>query len=127
VKRAIAILFSIVYLLSAVGVSVEHFYCCGKLASTTFILGDTHHPVVKGLAKTDDCCKTTKQSFRVKDNHVGVSGSSIVPTWVAVMMQLVPALPEPAVQEYTGITYRVHGPPERQQTPIYILNCTYRI
>lgn len=126
-KRITLILLTALYLLSAVGVSAEHFYCCGKLASTTLSLGDSQPPVVKVNVKAENCCKTTKQSFKVKDNHVNAGASSIGLTWVAVIAQSVPTLPEPAVQEHTDIIRYAHAPPERQQTPIYILNCTYRI
>ncbi|HWZ34623.1 MAG TPA: hypothetical protein VNW51_00610 [Mucilaginibacter sp.] len=126
-KKIAVVLLAVWYLLSAVGVSAEHFFCCGKLASTAFSFGDTKTPVVKGTAKADNCCKTTKQSFKVKDSHVGADVYHVDASWVATITQPAPALPAPVVQELIAATYQAHGPPERQHTPIYILNCTYRI
>lgn len=127
-KKIVLVLLAALYLLSAVGVSAEHFYCCGKLAGTTFSFGDSGHPVVKASVKAENCCKTTQQSFKVKDNHVGAAASPIAPmAWIAVLTQPKPALSEPMVQENRAVIYQPHGPPNRQQIPIYILNSTYRI
>jgi hypothetical protein len=126
VKKITVALLTAVYLLSAIGVSASSFYCCGLRTSTTFSLGDVS--ASNSQTKADNCCKTTKQSFKVKDNHFG-SGS------FSLLTKFFPALHQPDTflslntKSFTAVhaAFNSHAPPFRQRGPIYILNCTYRI
>jgi len=126
VKRITIALLTTVYLLSAIGVSASSFYCCGIKTSTTFSLGDASTSHAK--TKADNCCKTTKQSFKVKDNHFGSDALSLsVKFFPATMEASVPY--ELNAEPFTEIqtAFNSHAPPFRQHEPIYILNCTYLI
>lgn len=116
-------------MLSAVGVSVEYFYCCGRLSKTTFSIGEARGSNAKTSHRADNCCKTTKASFKVKDQHVGANALHLnaEPFAVAIVAQHLTALPAPEVVSRSVNAFYAHGPPERQQLPIYLLNCTYRI
>lgn len=125
-KRTAIIILTLLYTISSFGMSVERFYCCGKLAHTTYAIGDSGSKETKAV-KADNCCKTTKQSFKVKDNHVGVK---------ALMLQsntFVASLPERhglvsfVVITISPLSYQANAPPGRQRTPAYILHCNYRI
>jgi hypothetical protein len=128
VKKITAILLTTVYLLSAIGVSATSFYCCGVLRSTSLSIGDLQSKDTKATAKANNCCKTTKQSFKVKDNHFG-SGS------ISLLTKIFPALNQPVIifnlntKSFTSAhaAFNSHAPPFRQHEPIYVLNCTYRI
>jgi hypothetical protein len=126
VKRITIALLTAVYLLSAVGVSATSFYCCGILKTTSLSIGADHESdkIIKG----DNCCKTTKQSFKVKDNHFGSDAlSHSVKFFPALMETTIPSElnSEPFVASHNA--FNSHAPPFGQHTPIYTLNCTYRI
>nr|WP_191165321.1 hypothetical protein [Mucilaginibacter glaciei] len=76
----------------------------------------------------DNCCKNDVKSFKVKDTHVGsVSfalndiSAAILPvdhSWTSITI----------VSEQIGLVrYQAHAPPGDAATPIYTLNCNYRI
>jgi hypothetical protein len=126
VKRTALILLTAIYLLSCVGIGVNRFYCCGKLASVTLIYGAADNQAHK---KADDnCCKNEKQSFKIKDTHVNASlftlqvlSPVLLPAinhWIAVIT--VKELP-------SAIAYQANAPPGSTAIPIYTRNCIYRI
>jgi len=110
-----------------VGVGVNRFYCCGKLASVTltYVMADNSN---KESAANDNCCRHEKQSFKVKDNHINVASFAftqlfpvILPAsnnWVAVGIENI---------ENTHTLYRSNAPPDNPGIPLYTINCTYRI
>jgi hypothetical protein len=127
VKRIAIAFLTAVYLLSAIGVSATSVYCCGALKSTSLSIGELQSKDSK-TAKDANCCKTTKQSFKVKDNYFGASSFSFV-------TKLFPVLHQPATifslntKSFTAVctAFDSHAPPFRQHETIYTLNCTYRI
>jgi hypothetical protein len=123
VKRTALILLTVIYLLSCVGIGVNRFYCCGKLASVTLTYVTADHTDNKG-----NCCKHQIKSFKVKDTHVNVASfvlndlsAVILPslsTWNSII---------PVNEQIAAIGYQSHAPPGNPAIPIYTLNCAYRI
>ncbi|MDB4925923.1 MAG: hypothetical protein JWR23_1979 [Mucilaginibacter sp.] len=74
------------------------------------------------------CCKTKTQLLKVKDQHVGSESFSlnanlfnaIIPTCLIVDFSVYSFKPE-----YTA--FNSHAPPDQAKTPVYILNCNYRV
>jgi len=126
VKRFIVIILALFYLLSATGVTAEHFYCCGKLAHTSFSIGDNGGND-KNQAKTDNCCKTTKQSFKVKDQHIVAKTFDLQAKVFAALQPGLIKFQPVAVYGRLIPVYQANAPPQPQLPSIYILNCTYRI
>jgi hypothetical protein len=121
-KRSALILLTAIYLLSCVGIGVNRFYCCGKLASVTLTYAKADH------ADKNNCCKNISKSFKVKDSHVntvsfafGHSAPVILPS-LAIWHTAIPV----AVQIAT-VAYQSNAPPGSPAAPIYTLNCAYRI
>jgi len=122
VKRSALILLTAIYLLSCVGIGVNRFYCCGKLASVKITYATTDH------SDKDNCCKNDIKSFKVKDTHVNTTvfalsdlSPVILPTlsnWNAIV---------PVKEKTAAIGYQSHAPPGSAATPIYTFNCAYRI
>ncbi|HTD39373.1 MAG TPA: hypothetical protein VK671_02045, partial [Mucilaginibacter sp.] len=75
-KRTALILLMAIYLLSCMGMGINRYYCCGKLASVTLTYGASDNTINKA-AKNKNCCRNEKQSFKVKDNHFNVASSSL--------------------------------------------------
>src|SRR6185437_2913621 len=107
--------------------SASSFYCCGVLKSTTLSIGEAHSTSAKANGKTDNCCKTTKRSFKVKDHYCGAGSSFVLAKSLPVFAPFtsLQLSDEPFAEAYT--TFNSHGPPFRQHEPIYILNCTFRM
>jgi hypothetical protein len=126
-KRSALIFMTTIYLLSIVGMGVNRFYCCGKLASVTLIYGSEDN-TGKEAGKKDNCCKNEKQSFKVKDTHVSATSFAFIAPSPAIL----PAFSNwnlfAVFQERPlTIAYQSNAPPGNPDTPIYTLNCTYRI
>jgi hypothetical protein len=121
-KRSALILLTAVYLLSLVGIGINRFYCCGKLASVTLTIAS------RDYTDNGNCCKHESKSFKLKDSHVNADFLSLA--------KLPPALlPAPAQWVTSGIatesvnpvTYLANAPPDHPAVPIYTINCAYRI
>lgn len=127
-KRATLILLTAIYLLSNLGLTVNSYYCCGVLLSTSLSPGPKHHDGCK--MASDGCCKTKKQYLKLKDRHWGEPGFNL-------NVKLFPALDilSPYFTTHTWlnnhnkqvISYNNHRPPDRLKTSVYIFNCTYLI
>jgi hypothetical protein len=127
VKRTALIILTAIYLISCVGIGINRFYCCGKLASVTLTYGDNDNTNDQS-AKKDNCCKNEKQSFKVKDNHFSVVPFSLDHPAPALNPSFVNFHNEKIVTYLSSkIVYEGNAPPGHSDIPAYILNCTYRI
>ncbi|MET3981919.1 hypothetical protein ABIB62_004521 [Mucilaginibacter sp. UYP25] len=126
-KKITIVLLTAFYLLSATGVSASSYYCCGFLSSTTFSIGEIQGANTKVAAKTNDCCKTIKHSFKVKDNHYGPGFSTIVIHFVPVILPFSSLEPIEGTFEKSYTVLDNHAPPFGQHTSIYTLYCSYLI
>jgi hypothetical protein len=121
-KRLSLILLTVIYLLSSVGIGINRFYCCGKLASVTLTYAKADH------TDKNNCCKNISKSFKVKDSHINGAYFALND----LLPVMLPALNNwnsvpPVIEQAAAIGYQSHAPPGSPATPIYTLNCTYRI
>lgn len=125
-KRTALLTLILIYTLSCLGVSAEQYYCCGKLARTAFTIGDIGYKEVK-TDKPDKCCKTTKQSYKVKDSHLSVKTDLSFDQSFAVVTPvfLVPGSPEQA-EPVVLYAYDSQAPPVNRN-PLYLLYANFRI
>ncbi|PTQ99738.1 hypothetical protein C8P68_102568 [Mucilaginibacter yixingensis] len=125
-KRTALLILTLLYTLSSLGMSVERFYCCGKLANTTYAIGDSGNKEVKA-AKADNCCKTVKTTFKVKDNHFSAKTVLDFKNSVAVIAPVffVPVAPERAESPVMNV-YDSQAPPVHRN-PLYLLYANFRI
>lgn len=125
-KRTALLILTLLYTISCLGMSVERFYCCGKLARTTYIIGDTGGKEVKA-GKDDKCCKTVKTTFKVKDNHFSAKTGPDFKNAVAVIVPVffIPisyeGIESPAPDVYGRQACPVH------RSPLYLLYLNFRI
>lgn len=126
-KRTALILLTAVYFISCMGMSVNRFYCCGKLTSTTFSYGASDNSGSKPGNK-DKCCGHEKQSFKVKDSHFSTASISLSHPLPAIIPSFISLADEPVVSFlHTKILYKGNAPPGHSDIPVYTLNCAYRI
>lgn len=125
-KRTALILLTAIYIISCLGMSVNRFYCCGKLASVSYNLGAPENS--DKSAKQHKCCDHQKQSFKVKDSHFSAASFSLNHPLPAIVPSLISLADEPVVGIlHTKIVYKGNAPPGHSDIPVYTLNCAYRI
>lgn len=126
-KRTALILLTVIYLSSLVGVEVNRFYCCGKLASVTITYGASDNKEDK-TAKKDNCCKHKIQNFKVNDSHFNVASFSFDHPLPAILPGLIHLDNEQLFKVLPAtVAYNGNAPPGYSNIPVYTLNCTYRI
>jgi len=126
-KRTVLILLTAIYLLSCVGMGINRFYCCGKLAAVTLIYGASDNANNKA-AKNSNCCRNEKQSFKVKDDHFSAASFSLKQPMAALLPSFGNDQNEAiANQLHTKIVYKGNAPPGYPDIPVYTLNCAYII
>jgi len=125
-KRIALILLTAIYIVSCMGMSVNRFYCCGKLASVSYSLGATENG--NKSAKKDKCCDHEKQSFKVKDSHFSAASLSLNRPLPVIIPSFISLVNEPVAGILPAkIVYKGNAPPGHSDIPVYTLNCAYRI
>lgn len=126
-KKIVLIILISIYSLSAFGVSLKEFYCCGKLKSITVIVADEGKDKCGKADSKDGCCKTKYQFFKVKDKHLTtvdlttpVKHFTDIVFFKSIYQSLL--LPH-RVQVISGSL----SPPLHTGVPIYISNCVFRV
>jgi len=81
VKKLFSILLLFIYLPAVSGVSVDSFYCCGKLSSVHFHLGEdaaASNTLKKYRSQNDhlNCCEHIVQSFKIQDAQQQSTGDT---------------------------------------------------
>jgi hypothetical protein len=127
VKKVIIIFLTAVYLLSAIGVSANSFYCCDVLKSTSISFSADNQVDQKMPDGADGCCKTKSRIFKVKDQHYGVGSFSLLIKFFPSFIQfnLFKLNAQPYAEFYSA--FNGNAPPFWQQLQIYTIHCSYRI
>ncbi|WP_394772584.1 hypothetical protein [Mucilaginibacter sp.] len=127
-KRTAVILLTTIYLLSSLGVAANSFYCCGRLKSTTFFLGAEKMANCKMASNMKGCCKTKKQYYKIKDQHLCALGFNLdTKLFASISIRDFAIYVGLNNQRPQLVSYNSHGPPDRLKASVYTLNCTYRI
>jgi hypothetical protein len=126
-KRILLILVGLMYITSVSGVTINHHYCGGKLATISLSLASDHSCRCGSKKMKKDCCKNQQVQVKVKCEHKS-AGKFRVNT---DLFKILPA----CVTEYTLKTlscelntitvYR--RPPPRPNNSLLVLNSVFRI
>jgi hypothetical protein len=109
------------------GIGLNRFYCCGKLASVKLIYGATEN-TGKEAGKKDNCCRNEQSSLKIKDTHFNTAAFSLTNPIPAIIASFISLNNEAVVKDLqTKIAYNSNAPPGCRDIRIYTLNCTYRI
>jgi hypothetical protein len=126
-KKTALILLICIYSLATMGFSLQKFYCCGKLKSTTISLTQNTEKSGKGNEKSG-CCDNKYQFFKVKDKHITADGvSSPVKHFVDLHLYTPSFQNISFASQKLVIAYRSNAPPLHTGVPIYIYKCVFRI
>ncbi len=127
-KKAALILLICIYSLATMGFSLKHFYCCGKLKSTSIALTqDATQHFGKGNEKRG-CCDNKYQFFKVKDKHITADQVNSPVKHFVDLHLYIPSLQYICfASQKPVIAYRSNAPPLHTGVSISIYNCVFRI
>ncbi len=119
-KICISILFSIFYLTSTSGVSINAHYCGGKIKHISFFKKSEKNCCGKKKMKKN-CCKDKAAYFKVKDNH---QSSNLLKSPQASYK--ITGLTAPvfeynfSIKRLEQIVFNYHAPPVLYDNPLYL-------
>ena len=125
-KRAIAILVALFYIIPTIGFSMDVHWCGKKISSVSF---NPCKPAKCSTCKTaKGCCKTTHTVVKLKDNQHNsgalkvASGSTIQNTCYVLH------IPHASLSVYKTSEYlQAHSPPLIGKQPVYLANSVFRV
>jgi hypothetical protein len=126
-KRVVVLFLMVTYSLSCIGLGVNRFFCCGKLASVTLQYGAFENTDVN-KSKKESCCKHEKTSFKIKDAHFNTPLEQLKEINQPCLNPLnyFNFLANEIASSTPLAVYPKH-PSGLPSPPIYKLNCTYLI
>ena len=127
-KKIALILLIFMYTLSSFGISVNRFYCCGKLKTTSLSFIHTVTEKCSNQKMMAGCCKTTFKSLQIKDSHVAATGiEKLAKIFTDLHLNYAAINTTQLSSTKTTTAYFGNAPPLHYNLPIYILYCTYLI
>jgi hypothetical protein len=135
-KRFIAVILTIIYMSTAMGATVQLHYCMGKLVA--WELGSSKEDHCKGCGmklpaagthnSKKKCCEDEYKEIKLKkDHHSPAAAGLLVPLALEatpVTMYTLQAMPVASL----AVTFPVaQAPPDPGNTPVFLLNCNFRI
>jgi hypothetical protein len=125
-KVAILLLLSI-YAVASFGISLNAYYCCGKLKAVTVSFIQQKDAKCMGGAGPS-CCNTKHRSFKIHDSHIATPAAF---HFHGPFIADLSTITKPEIQFFAGTlengTNKVHDPPLLSSCPLYTLHCQYRI
>lgn len=130
-RKAVIILLTFIYSLSAVGACVTIHYCGGEVASVSVFSAEGKKcmcPVKDGQMKKG-CCENKTLTFKIKDdqsklNAFVFNAQKIFDAQLAIL-PIAEAIRYAVIVEVQS--YSAHNPPDPVKQPLYILNQVFRI
>lgn len=127
-KKIALLLLINIYALSAFGIGIKQFYCCGKLQSTSISFVQNPTEKCDNGGEKSGCCKTKFQSLKVKDSHIAADAINNQVKHFSEVINFTPSFEnQKLLLQQTVVNNRSHAPPLIHGTPLYILHCLYRI
>jgi|SRR5665647_938266 len=124
-KKISLILLISIYAISALGIGITGFYCCGKLQSLKITLNQNS---TQNKDTKNRCCQSKYQFFKIKDNHVAADHINS-PVKLFTEANLFTASYQPVLYSFHKIIFTNFGnaPPLYNGVPRHISNCTFLI
>lgn len=129
-KKVALILLICIYSLSSFGIGIRKFYCCGQLKSTdiTFVEKEVKENCGKDEAMKSGCCQTKFTHLKIKDSHFAADDINSPVKHFTDLHLFIPSFEVIAfANQQMEISNPGHAPPPKQDIPIYIFCCTFRI
>jgi hypothetical protein len=120
VKFFASILFSIFYLTSTSGITVNAHYCGGKIKHISFFKGNEKNCCGK-KKMSKNCCKDKAAYFKVKDNHQSSDLLKSPTPTSKISLSVLPVFEHDfAFDHQNNPVLNYHAPPVLYDNPIYL-------
>ncbi|MEO8149146.1 MAG: hypothetical protein ABI723_15985 [Bacteroidia bacterium] len=128
-KKITATLLVVIYLIPAIGLSVNTHHCGGMLAAIHLVfLSDKHKCGCGKKAMKKDCCKDKVQQFKISDKHFASSiGTVKVMPQPEALIHISINSSFPIYQPQELIAFHPHAPPDSPPGVLYITHCSFLI
>ena len=126
-KRIIAILLGVFYLLPTIGYSMD-VHWCGKKVSAVSFSPFKSSPKCSVCSKPMGCCKTTHTVVKINDSQHGSAGIKVIPdkTSQHVIGPFCASYASLSIAKTFGYL-QSHSPPIIRKQPDYLINSVFRI
>jgi hypothetical protein len=127
-KRIVVIVLSAVYMLTAIGFSLE-MHLCGNKITSVHIENIGSDKCSCGMKMPGGCCKNIHAVFKISDNQKAASELKISNTDFS--KQIFGLLNVFEFIDYAQVNNlespNNHAPPDIGKRPVYLSNCVFRI
>lgn len=128
-KRIAVILFASLYLISASGIAIGNFYCCGKLKATYLFSHHDYGKDCKSDKKVPGCCDTKTVVVKVKDSHSPSQQLKSFTNDFSIQLFAIAHLINDIFlsADESPLFASIHAPPLISNQPVYLSVCNFRI
>lgn len=129
-KKALAAILALFYLVAVNGVGVNLHYCCGTLdkVEVSFAEASASVPCTMQPGRKDsNCCKDVHKQFKITQPQYAAPDISLRPGYsFAALLPYVPRAPSFLFSSIATGSFSPHSPPF-PQTAVYLRNCSFLI
>lgn len=119
-KKFLVIFFSIFYLTSTSGISINIHYCGGKIKHVS-LFNSSEKGCCGKKKMSKKCCKDKVSYFKVKDNHQSNQSSKIIAPTSKITPAVLPIFKFDRHIVYTNVpVLNYHAPPVSYDNPLYL-------
>jgi hypothetical protein len=126
-KKVFVAILAVLYLAVASGVEMNIHYCMGKIASVEYGASEKGLCGKCGMQSKKGCCEDETRFLRLQDSHQLSQLSWAFQLPVTITSPLYSFVASSGARQEVLIHEHANGPPLNTATPIYLLNCNYRI
>jgi len=124
-KKLLVTILAIVYLATSTGATLHVHYCMGKFYSVDFVKKDDCSKC--GMKANDGCCKDEFKVLKVSDNHKLISNDINLSPSIAALNTNNNLDEQVFFTDNTLSLTHNNSPPNSSGTPLFILNCVFRL
>jgi hypothetical protein len=130
VKRVIATILSVLYLVTSSGATIDFHYCIGKFIGLDISLPTNSKCSNCGMAKQNQkgCCNDKQQTLQVKKDHVlAQQVNTVSNNRLQYFTTQYSSLVNLYATEHIISSYSANNPPGLNTISPFIFNCVFRI
>jgi len=133
-KKVLATILSLVYLIATSGIGINLRYCCDKLdkvelsfTGATSLKGDVSCGM-QSAYRGKDCCKDVHKQLKITQSQNMVQDISFPAGHsFAIALPCFPQIPDLYLSSIVKGNFSPHAPPFRETNPVYLKNCSFLI
>jgi len=125
VKKVLATILAVLYLVTSSGAAVSFHFCMGKMYAVDFVAKDKCTKC--GMKSGDGCCKDEVKFFKINDTHHPISSVNIAVPFFAVSPNVYHVLHPVFPENKNRFSFNNNSPPGSSGSSLCIKNCVFRL